>query len=347
MTEVTSDGLWEAGSFFHYDSSFFDAAPRDQRLPSVLYGSGRDALRALIEHGLRKGWSKVFVPSYYCHDVTDSIRSLISIEFYPCNFLTEQFSIEIGDSDAFLAVEYFGRRSAVEVLGGTLILDLTHNPYSTWNYARAPDYTFASLRKTHFLPDGGVLDSPNMSALPSPPSLTTFHRRASATMLMGMLMKSAFLAGISIDKEVFLGLAREAESMIGRGETPSAPSELSKQMLPVFNIKGALAKRELNCQLLKDKFENSGKSFVIVDSDAYFIMVFHKASMKKSARLKLIDRKVYPIELWPVLEGSLSTDDYELYERTLMIHCDARYSRKDIELIASAIATVKDEQSEC
>lgn len=337
---------WESGSFFHLDVSAFAG---ESWLPAShqLYGSGRDALKALVVHGVSLGWKRLFVPSYYCHEVTESVRALISIELYHCNFQSDCMSLSLKDHDAIIVVEYFGRRSVVEVTGGVLILDVTHDPCSGWPYERSPDYIFASLRKTCLLPDGGILWSPVGELLPSAPSVTVAHARLSELMLNAMTLKAIYLSGGRIEKPVFLDMYRRAEADCGQGECPSAISIFSNELLPCFDMKRMRQVRAENSRFLRDRLQGVLHDIEIVESDAYFIMLLKNADQRNYFRDRLIEKSIFPIALWPLGGDEISKEDSVLSERVLMLHCDARYTLKDMKMIAEAIQQTMDSLHEC
>lgn len=327
---------WEVGSFFHLDTSFFAG---DAWLPEAcrLYGSGRDALQALVAHGVALGWKRLFVPSYYCHEVTDSVRALIAVEIYRCNFLSENVQLSLDVSDAAIVVEYFGCKSSVEVKGGVVILDVTHDPCSDYLYKRTPDYTFASLRKTCFLPDGGCLWSSIGAELPALPVGSALHEQTSAVMLAAMTLKTVYLSGGSVDKPVFLEMYRQAEAAFGHGASPAAMSSFSNLLLPSFDMSRMRRVRAGNAFFVHEQLRGRLSSIKIVESNAYVVMLFDSGTHRDVTRRNLIENHVFPIALWPLGELDVPKEDRDLSDRVLMIHCDARYGHDDMEVVAAAI----------
>lgn len=327
---------WESGSFFHFDTTAFAGNPW---LPTahLLYGSGRDALKALVAHGVSLGWTKLFVPSYYCHEVTEAVRPLIAVELYPCNFLSESVPLQLAADEAAIVVEYFGRRSVVDVSGGTVVLDVTHDPASSVVYERVPDYTFASLRKTCFLPDGGCLWSATGATLPDAPLPSAPHEQASAVMLQAMVMKAVFLAGGRVEKTTFLDWYRRAEAVAGQGDGAAAISSFSNALVHAFDMARVRGIRADNVAHLRRRLQALPPGVVVVASDAYFILMLTSASQRNAVRQQLINRNIYPIALWPLGDSDVPEEDRELADTVLMIHCDARYGHDDMEVVAAAI----------
>lgn len=327
---------WESGSFFHFDAKVFAGKPW---LPAThqLYGSGRDALKALVAHGVSLGWKKLWVPSYYCHEVTEAVRSLIAVELYPCNFLSKSLSLHLAADEAAIVVEYFGQRSVVNVSGGVVVLDVTHDPAAGVVYERVPDYTFASLRKTCFLPDGGCLWSATGATLPCSPLPSAKHEQASIAMLKAMVMKAVFLAGGCADKTTFLDWYRSTEAVVGQGDGAAAISSFSNALVHAFDMTRVRGIRADNVAHLCRRLQTLPPGVVVVASDAYFILMLTSASQRNAVRQQLIDRCIYPIALWPLGELDVPKEDRDLSDRVLMIHCDARYGHDDMEVVAAAI----------
>lgn len=327
---------WEVGSFFHWEPRLFKG---NYCLPSshLYFGSGRDALKALITHGLSLGWERLFIPSYYCHDVTESVRALIPIEIYECNFLSERVDLQLNSEEAAIVVEYFGRKSLVSISGGIVIIDVTHDPLSRWSYNRKPNYTFASLRKFFHIPDGGSLWSLIGASLPHESEETFEHKQTSNLMLEAMVLKSLYLSGGELKKCMFLDLYRQAESNISIGNNYSGISRFSKSILPCFDVSYAQKKRASNCKYLTDCILKYTKNINIVASEAYFILLFNKADQRNYFKDGLIKNDIFPICLWPARNGEFSQNDIELSERVLMIHCDVRYTLYDMKKVADII----------
>src|SRR5690606_7795309 len=128
-----------------------------------LYGSGRDALRALLRHGKTQlGWQRLLIPSYFCQDVAASFTRELPTEVYVDRpgLRPDERAIATREGDAVLNVNLFGFRTAqwaFKLPGVAVIEDHTHDPWSAWAATSQADFAVASLRKTLPLPDGGVL----------------------------------------------------------------------------------------------------------------------------------------------------------------------------------------------
>src|SRR5690606_33175876 len=125
--------------------------------------SGRAALKSIISNGIDKySWKKIYIPSYYCHEVYDFIRELnIRLEFYECNPEANILPLSIQDEveSALLVVNYFGISipNFEHLKNITIIEDVTHD-LSKINHSKA-NYVFGSLRKILPVPVGGFVKS--------------------------------------------------------------------------------------------------------------------------------------------------------------------------------------------
>src|SRR5690606_7043061 len=92
----------EYGSDFHYvDSKIYRQNKNAFFFEEEVqfYFSGRVALKAvLLDSIIHRKLNKLYVPSYYCHEVYEYIKDLnIVIEFYECNPLKNELPIDIDD----------------------------------------------------------------------------------------------------------------------------------------------------------------------------------------------------------------------------------------------------------
>ena len=98
---------------------------------------------------------------------------------------------------------------------------------------------------------------------------------------------------------------------------------------------------------MRDRLKFVLRDIEIVESDVYLIMLLIDADQRNFFRDRLIERRVFPIALWPLVGDEISQEDSVLSERVLMVHCDARYTLKDMEMIAEAIQQTMDVLHEC
>src|SRR4051794_34841581 len=215
----------EYGSDLHWVASPEGTSPGGPRpfpwpVDSPLFGSGRDALRVLVDWGMReRGWRRIWLPSYYCQEVPAALRSLDSPELRVCAYADSldrpQPALEglpIEPHDIVVVANQLGLRRQpnlpVSAENVEFIEDHSHDLAATWAMHSRAHYAFASLRKTLPLPDGGVAWSPRGLPLPPEPELTDGHASAALARLSGMILKGQYLAGAAVPKATYLAEAR-------------------------------------------------------------------------------------------------------------------------------------------
>lgn len=357
---------WEQGSEFHlpaYRSSAETPAPWGKT--PVFFGSGQDASRSLLIHGQKeRGWRRFWIPSYFCQQVVQSFISTgIEVITYPAGpedlFLCINRD-NLNQGDVVLIVNFFGlhcdqpqysiNREYVEI-----IEDHTHDPWSKWAYTSDADWCVVSLRKTLPIPDGGVLWSPSGHQLPATPLVDETRRTASLEKFAAMGLKTLYLEGYSIEKEVFRNLSIKGESRIAYDPSIKEISGItiwSYNLLKSFPIEEWRKKRKDNHQLLLNSLVRIKWLTVLqpnINSDVCpfsCIILFDLSERRDYVRNKLINSRVYPAILWPMdnpaVQG-IPQEHIEFSRRMLSVHCDMRYSSEDMERVASLIIRFGDE----
>jgi hypothetical protein len=342
---MTND-RWEHGSEFHWpDIPSSPAVEPPWAGRGTFFGSGRDALRALVEHGRDScGWRRFWMPSYFCQEVVDAAASAgVELSFYPDapTGMPDFSALKARSGDALFLVNYFGLRARVTVPEGIAIVeDHTHDPWSEWSRRSDADYCVASLRKTLAIPDGGVVWSPRQRA-PTPPRTVTIERStASASKMSGMLLKRLYLEGVSIPKETFRALQLSGEASIASGKISGMPP-LTEALLDVLPVAEWRSQRRRNHRLFCERFESSQHGALSIihpepDVDAVpfsIVLTADSAERREVIRRALIEQRVYPAVLWPLegLQPSRAPEAHiDLSRRMLSIHCDFRYTEADI-----------------
>ena len=349
---------WEHGSDFNWPFFY----PSQEALPPVswekcgqYYGSGRDALRALLLYGKKtRGWRRLWIPSYFCQDVITSILLTgITVKNYNDGpELTEPDISHISwqKGDVLMVVNYFGLRikpSLSAKMPGKveLIEDHTHDPFSGWARESLANWCFASLRKTLPLGSGGILWSPARLPLPPASSVSLERHVASLEKNAAMLLKTLYLEGYPVEKDVFRRLQLSGEDHIASGAVSGMP-EWEKILIAMFPADLWRKQRHLN--YLKFLKALKGTSWLRVlkpgpGTDACPFMCILKFDIKERRDFiceHLISARIYPAILWP-LEGvnlpGVRAEEKDFSRRMLAIHCDMRYSEDDMEKVASLI----------
>ncbi|MHB8960172.1 MAG: hypothetical protein ACYDAN_11150, partial [Candidatus Limnocylindrales bacterium] len=200
-----------------------------------LFASGTDALAALLRWGAEhRGWSRVWLPSYYCPEVPAALRAFpadVEVLAYPDHELwaaPDPRGVPAVEGDVVVVANQLGvrRRPAVDRpvhRGADLVEDHSHDLGSDWARNSVADYAFASLRKTLPIPDGGVVWSPR--GLDLPPEPRTAGGGTAARRLASAIERRHRLGGAVADERLRLrALARVAAAAAGVPATAVAPS---------------------------------------------------------------------------------------------------------------------------
>lgn len=350
-----STSRWEHGSEFHWIDYEAAANKPPWHSGASFFGCGRDALRALLEHGqTSRGWKRLWIPSYFCQEVVASMLSTgIAGAIYrsgPLNNLPDIPLRSLETGDVVLRINLFGLKAAdpvpeIRKPGVEIIENHTHDPWSHWAYSSRADWCIVSLRKSLPIPDGGAVWSPLGNSLPLTPPTTSERKEASLNKLAGMLLKSLYLKGHDIDKDVFRQLAVSGENRMATGD-PCGMPDWTLNMLPTFPIDLWREQRRANHEVLSTAMHGVPWLTVLQPDDAVkscpysAIILFDSVERRAQVRNGLIASSVYPTILWSLDDAVLcgiSDKDYDFSRRMLSIHCDMRYQGEDMERVATII----------
>lgn len=344
---------WELGSDFHWP--MLEPLGAERTPPwhhrSRRFGCGRDALRAVIEHGkATRGWHRLLVPSYMCQEVlVAAAASGLNMEAYPDRPTSVPAVLAVptlSPEDVVLEVNFLGLRGRPFVRvpeGIDVIEDHTHDPWSEWARHSTAAFAFASLRKTLPLPSGGVVWSPAGLELPAPRAATPERRAASADKLKAMLLKSLYLAGYDIAKADFRELAVSSEATMAAGPVSGIPPGDSQ--LGVFPVEAWRLIRHRNHSHLSERLQNT-PGLRVLQTDASgsvpfsFVVVFDEPSSRDAIRDYMIQRDIYPAVLWPLHDpvvAGIGEDDIAFSRQMLSIPCDWRYTVEDMDAVAATL----------
>ena len=349
---------WEHGSDFHW----LDFQPLGSKpvhpwsgVPSVMFGSGRDALRALLAHGAASlGWKRIFIPSYFCQEVVAAIRTPgMELNVYlDAPGEAPLWPQGIGPGDTVLVVNFFGLRAEVDSSelrrsGAFVVEDHTHDPWSTWAKSSKADFCVVALRKTLPVPEGGIIWSPCNAVLPVEPVVTSERQWAADTKRAGMLLKSLYLRGHAVAKGDFRDLLIEGEKRIATGVI-SGMTLATHALIACLPTDHWREQRLINFETLAQVLEVTCAYRVLRPERQGCVpfnatVVADTPKQREALRVGLIDRRVYPAVLWslemPVV-GGIPSAHVDLSRRILSLHCDTRYSEDDLNRVASYAAMV-------
>lgn len=335
----------EFGSDFHFPlPACAGDAPSESFLFSPgfsLFVSGRSALYALLAEGIREfGWTKVYFPSYYCHEVVEFVNNPpVEVNYYRYN--PAQENIDPGQSPddtkgaVIINVDYFGLKKLQweDYSEATIVDDLTHN-LQAWKDSKA-DFCFGSLRKDLPVPVGGFCFSKSHAV---PAAYDPALELLAARKLSGMFLKKEYLEGnADVSKEVFRELLISGEKEFGDLKTNAAIPGISRALLESLDVEKITEAKISNGQHgLKLLGEIPGTRINFGKDKAGFGLVLELSSSRRRDSLKacLIHQNIFPAVLWP---DQKYDRDADLERKLLFVHMDYRHSKEDVEFICNTI----------
>ena len=332
---------WESGSDFELTQATGPASFPWTGRPHSLWGSGRDAIRGLLEWGRDEfGWQRMLMPSYFCQDVVGSTTRSAHVELYhwaPTE--SRRDPVEPDRSDVVFVPAMFGVPPAVAVSGdGVLVEDHSHDLLASHAFASRADYAIASLRKTLPLPDGGVLWSPAGREIPASPMMTPAHGEAVLQRLSAMTLKQLYLAGADVNKDGYRAVGIEGERRLAAGPI-SGISSFSEARLDSLPVDSWREIRAANLGTLRAALAADDR-LEWLDVPFSAIALFEDHATRESVRQALIASRIYPSVLWPLDQPAVSwipAEHVELSRRMLSIHVDHRYSAEDMLHVSGAL----------
>lgn len=337
----------EFGSDFHYINPGRQEGRtvRDCFPSAQLYADGRQALIAIYKH---QGWSRLWVPEYFCYDVLGSlIAEGVVIEYYddyPGADDEETIKeIHFRDGDALLRVNYFGLRGYRTNTGlpVPVVEDHTHDLTGEWAANSDADWCIASLRKSLPIAEGGILWSPKGHVMPAEPECLNVNEAVADRRWKAMALKTGYLSKDSGSKEVFRKEMIDTEAFFDDASVSSIDNR-TRDYLGCFDVSVWYSLKQRNWQELKDSLFGS---FTLLEPENHnctpfsFTILCESADYREELRKRLIDSSIYPAILWDVPSGS-SSRVKEVSSRMLSIHCDGRYSVDDIRQMGAMIENV-------
>ncbi|WBB71729.1 hypothetical protein O7602_18510 [Micromonospora sp. WMMD1128] len=333
---MTSTPRWEVGSVFPFLVPPGEPAPPGPG--TRLYGSGRQALRALVTHGRRTlGWRTLHMPAYYCPEVVDSVRDLIPVRRYDAGPFGPPAAPRAEADEVVLTVSYFGAPPDLPDTDADLIVDVTHDPVAPWlgEVTARADFVFASLRKTLPLPDGGAVWAGRAAELPPALPPTEEHLATVSRTLSAMCLKAAYLDGIPLDKADYLALFAEGEAGL-RATRISGISDYSRHLLAVLPQDEMRRRRLINGERLSAGLRDV-PGLVAHQRSFGVLLEFADAALRDRVRADLIAHHVYPAMLWTLPPEETPESQVALSRRLLYLHTDIRWDTADMDRVVHRV----------
>ena len=342
MTAATAT-RWEVGGEYHLP---VDPPGPFHRWPdgAVWFALGRHAVQALKR---RLGSQRLWVPDYFCHEVTRSWAELAEVRVYEDDPRWPEprwGSLRPRPHDVVVAVNYFGVRE-----GGpwgawrartecVLLEDHAHDPASEWANASQADYAFSSLRKTLPAPDGAILWSPRELPLPDQPA---GGADGSELKLAAMLLKGEYLGGgDDALKDRFRQLQLDGEARLADSDVAGASPATREALVRGVPLPWRAKRAENTARLIAALHDWDGAEPLFTEwpADAAplgAVFVLASRADRDRAREVLREGDVYCPVHWADAAESDNQRVRELAERILTIPTDWRYSAGDIARIAA------------
>jgi len=337
----------EFGSDFHFIDSFSSkrAHLTDVYHNAVLLADGRQCIVALIR---QYGWKRMWMPDYFCYEVITTIveQTGITMMYYPDlpggddGKVLEALPYQ--ESDVLFRVNYFGMRNfrSNKSVPVPVIEDHSHDLLGRWALYSDADWCIASLRKTLPLPEGGMMWSPKGHQLTIELNSSEENEKIAAIRWEGMEMKKDYLEGGDVSKEDFRRRYTETEEWFDTAE-PSLIDERSRMVVAEeLDINSWLRAKRRNWEILKELTEQEHCDILVPEHESCtmfsLVVLLEDKYQRDKVRRQLIASSVYPAILWAVPDDA-SAEAKDISNRMLSIHCDGRYAKDDMRVLADII----------
>lgn len=306
----------------------------------ALFFSGRVALYQLLDQGIKKhGWTEVYLPSFYCHEVYDYLKPLpITISLYDFNPFLDSTDAKVSILDEVTSVvvnvSFFGvvKLPLDYVKKASIIDDFTHNLAAI--STSTASYCFGSLRKELPVQVGGFCYSPQGHSLPTG-STSDFSDAVAFVKMTAMYIKGEYLKGITtIKKEDYRKLFAMSESQFEQTTTNSVITPLAKELLFSLDIAKIHLQKKKNLQVALELLKSLPQVFCPDVLGFGLVLYCDDAQQKTDLKSFLIQNSIYPATLWP---NQKKVRDSASENRMLFVPLDFRYDEDDARHVASLI----------
>lgn len=155
-----------------------------------------------------------------------------------------------------------------------------------------------------------------------------------------MEMKSRYLSGFIKEKKTFFQLLKDTEECFGTFPISNI-SLHAKETVEELDISEWYRLKRENWKMLKRRVSLPSQVTLLENNNMEdtmfsFILIFEDFNKRNIVKQELIKRAVYPAILWNI-NSNFDIEAKNFGDRMLSIHCDGRYSEKDILLLADLI----------
>ena len=316
------------GGFLELESLPSDGATPE--LDGLLLNSGRACIEYLVTVARPR---RVLLPDYVCEAVVAPLERLgIDYGLYQVDGALEiGDSVEVGDDEFLLYVDYFGvksgyARSLAQRYGARLVVD---GSQSFFYRREGTETSFTSPRKFFGVPDGGVLTlAPDLTATGPVPELEVDESADRFAHLLGRLEsgpESAYAAFVA-NEERFDSLPMRAMSNVTAALLRSIPLDAVRR------------RRNRNFGRVHDRLGT--RNALPIDADAVDGPNFYPfMTDDRGLRERLRERRIFSPTLWPDFPSPhLGTDVHSpLADLIVPLPIDQRYGDADMDRMIEVV----------
>lgn len=329
----------EIGSFLEYPSRSSLAVERagesDDLLALQLTNSGRGALQSILHVACDSNdEGTVWMPSYYCWDVTRYIADGRRVRTYPSTPTGVCYPSEFADGDVLVITSYFGQRPQTpSTEAASVLLDTTHDPLADWAKSFPAGWVFGSLRKTLPMSEGGyVADRLSDQQL----VLKRARIKGDDEYQRGLAAIQAkakwLIDGHGSKSEFYLALQQHEEAFAHL--EPTQMSETASEFLRTLPVRHWRHQRIQNAAHLRATLGDA-PAFQALPSTFGVPLLMRTPAEAEEVKRTLIENEIYPAVIWPQPDEMHS--ETMISKRLLLLHTDHRYGSAEMERTAQTV----------
>ncbi|MDG1572726.1 hypothetical protein OZ410_10400 [Robiginitalea sp. M366] len=338
----------ENGSYFHcitpeIQQRLQQQFPVDFPEAYRMFYSGRHALKFLISHiQQQREVLTIWMPEYYCQHVNRWMQhNYPNLAYYPSHPFNPAQPITlppgIAATDILVVNNYWGVSEMPIFEAGerpVIIEDHSHAWLSRQSLHSQADYCFVSLRKSLPIPLGGICWKPGGTLPVDPLEEDPALYAAWDLMATAMQHKTAYLTGTEqVEKSLYLGQIAEVEEALDVSHVPVRMRPGDQDYVRRWMEVDVLGIKEQHLAFLFGHLTPS-RHYRIIQRQGHpsfgLMLLFEDAAAYTSFRSFLIEREIYPSNLWP---------DNREWQYFLNLHIDFRYGQQHLEHIAETLNT--------
>ena len=327
----------------------------------IYTNNGRTATVYAFLHGMKlPADAEVLVPEYNCVSIINALESVpIKFSFYKIKkgliIDTDSLKQTISDKTKVIyIIHYFGIPQPSEVVKEILKIAKEKNLYIVEDLTQTlfskedgrigfGDYLVSSMRKWYPMTDGGIIAAKNNVPFEIVP-LKDAYDEAVFTQMYLSLARMYYREGIVEDIDAYIKLEKKANSARYKDFSPRYMTWLSTEILNKSNQEEIIRTRRQNYLYLYEHLkEITGISILenASDKDGKYVPFGFIVIIEDRERFRnWLSKHCIVGEIQWILPTQYYTPSiYAQYmsDHSLMIHCDQRYSEKEMSYIVCVI----------